>query len=104
MIRRPPRSTLFPYTTLFRSHREVRLGHAAADAEGECIEAVRPQETQHVNSEDDAGWTACRQPHRQAQTPQCRRPLHRASPTVLAIRPSFMLHGRPTKADRKSVV
>src|SRR2546427_6167284 len=24
MIRRPPRSTLFPYTTLFRSHRPVR--------------------------------------------------------------------------------
>src|SRR3712207_8125510 len=23
MIRRPPRSTLFPYTTLFRSHRQV---------------------------------------------------------------------------------
>src|SRR3712207_8898308 len=28
MIRRPPRSTLFPYTTLFRSGRApVRLGH-----------------------------------------------------------------------------
>src|SRR3712207_7863161 len=32
MIRRPPRSTLFPYTTLFRSHvlvpeRHGRLGH-----------------------------------------------------------------------------
>src|SRR2546430_12396906 len=25
MIRRPPRSTLFPYTTLFRSHRDARL-------------------------------------------------------------------------------
>src|SRR3712207_3334910 len=25
MIRRPPRSTLFPYTTLFRSHAEVTL-------------------------------------------------------------------------------
>src|SRR3989442_11186649 len=25
MIRRPPRSTLFPYTTLFRSHIEVSL-------------------------------------------------------------------------------
>src|SRR3712207_8039275 len=25
MIRRPPRSTLFPYTTLFRSRRPVRL-------------------------------------------------------------------------------
>src|SRR5438034_5944514 len=28
MIRRPPRSTLFPYTTLFRSPRYVRLWHA----------------------------------------------------------------------------
>src|SRR3712207_8366721 len=30
MIRRPPRSTLFPYTTLFRSRRdgELRLDHA----------------------------------------------------------------------------
>src|SRR5688572_31484128 len=26
MIRRPPRSTLFPYTTLFRSRRETRVG------------------------------------------------------------------------------
>src|SRR2546426_9100511 len=26
MIRRPPRSTLFPYTTLFRSHRSARAG------------------------------------------------------------------------------
>src|SRR5258708_12405945 len=27
MIRRPPRSTLFPYTTLFRSRRHLRLQH-----------------------------------------------------------------------------
>src|SRR2546422_8136534 len=31
MIRRPPRSTLFPYTTLFRSHRR-RRDEAAARA------------------------------------------------------------------------
>src|SRR2546422_11714085 len=33
MIRRPPRSTLFPYTTLFRSHRHLgcRLAHAAEE-------------------------------------------------------------------------
>src|SRR2546430_13297466 len=38
MIRRPPRSTLFPYTTLFRSQRAVAVlncrilpGHASAD-------------------------------------------------------------------------
>src|SRR5687768_18088053 len=30
MLRRPPRSTLFPYTTLFRSHRHV----PTADADG----------------------------------------------------------------------
>src|SRR5256884_4140587 len=29
MIRRPPRSTLFPYTTLFRSHLRARVGTAA---------------------------------------------------------------------------
>src|SRR2546430_7385491 len=28
MIRRPPRSTLFPYTTLFRSHDSVACSHA----------------------------------------------------------------------------
>src|SRR5437899_9567538 len=27
MLRRPPRSTLFPYTTLFRSHLADRIGH-----------------------------------------------------------------------------
>src|SRR2546422_7937819 len=30
MIRRPPRSTLFPYTTLFRSAHEVVRGHPTA--------------------------------------------------------------------------
>src|SRR5258708_17060104 len=32
MIRRPPRSTLFPYTTLFRSGSELRAQLAADDA------------------------------------------------------------------------
>src|SRR5256885_6136753 len=31
MIRRPPRSTLFPYTTLFRSHAERFLRHDGHD-------------------------------------------------------------------------
>src|SRR5688572_32642384 len=33
MIRRPPRSTLFPYTTLFRSCRHPRHAHADGRAE-----------------------------------------------------------------------
>src|SRR3712207_7905662 len=35
MIRRPPRSTLFPYTTLFRS------GRLDVEAEGAALHAVR---------------------------------------------------------------
>src|SRR5687768_18325935 len=32
MLRRPPRSTLFPYTTLFRSHADGLAADAPADA------------------------------------------------------------------------
>src|SRR5690348_17791855 len=32
MIRRPPRSTLFPYTTLFRSRAEIRAGEEQREA------------------------------------------------------------------------
>src|SRR5438309_6283624 len=34
MIRRPPRSTLFPYTTLFRSFVEKVLAHMKEDTKG----------------------------------------------------------------------
>src|SRR2546422_3477112 len=51
MIRRPPRSTLFPYTTLFRSHR-----HRAA-AEGNLVArqvvlAIGPQQFTRRRSEE----------------------------------------------------
>src|SRR5256885_12976215 len=36
MIRRPPRSTLFPYTTLFRSVDDVGPGLGAAHGEAAC--------------------------------------------------------------------
>src|SRR2546426_6997230 len=38
MIRRPPRSTLFPYTTLFRSGRSRRL--VAADGREQPVQAL----------------------------------------------------------------
>src|SRR2546425_7373521 len=40
MIRRPPRSTLFPYTTLFRS-RAPRRAHAARRGGAACARARR---------------------------------------------------------------
>src|SRR5437016_11651176 len=39
MIRRPPRSTLFPYTTLFRSRRQVRRDDG--EQLGEAVGVVR---------------------------------------------------------------
>src|SRR2546422_4803850 len=44
MIRRPPRSTLFPYTTLFRSH----------DPQAELGEAPRAHMARHALALDDA--------------------------------------------------
>src|SRR5256885_2592930 len=41
MIRRPPRSTLFPYTTLFRSHAQALL---AADHPGREDDCEREQD------------------------------------------------------------
>src|SRR3712207_9117198 len=37
MIRRPPRSTLFPYTTLFRSLRDLRLLNLAGVISGKAL-------------------------------------------------------------------
>src|SRR5258708_34523780 len=40
MIRRPPRSTLFPYTTLFRSVERERRGDVGVAAKGDQANAV----------------------------------------------------------------
>src|SRR2546430_16377992 len=38
MIRRPPRSTLFPYTTLFRSPAPIRISASAVTPDPEFLE------------------------------------------------------------------
>src|SRR5689334_24005025 len=49
MIRRPPRSTLFPYTTLFRSCAQWRRGHRGA---GEPAQRRRRGHQRHPRSEE----------------------------------------------------
>src|SRR5690349_22871086 len=66
MIRRPPRSTLFPYTTLFRSHsgedgipepggvRHERLGHRRPGNRAAGVRVVRSEEhTSELQSRRD---------------------------------------------------
>src|SRR5439155_17044250 len=53
MIRRPPRSTLFPYTTLFRSVSDVAAVLADRDAGGLTGETTRA--IRLVSAQDAAG-------------------------------------------------
>src|SRR5256885_13402084 len=56
MIRRPPRSTLFPYTTLFRSRRwdlNFQSGETAALPEGE--EAAKAALTKFARLDKESG-------------------------------------------------
>src|SRR2546430_4302051 len=55
MIRRPPRSTLFPYTTLFRSLTFVSLafaGVAVAKDAGNATDAINPHSPRYGRSEE----------------------------------------------------
>src|SRR5262245_66164779 len=53
MIRRPPRSTLFPYTTLFRSHEARREGASASAGFVLVQEFLRPRERRLVNRSEE---------------------------------------------------
>src|SRR5690606_41201161 len=51
MARRPPRSTLFPYTTLFRSQERVRCGAAVPNpASGGLRGQTRDRKSTRLNS------------------------------------------------------
>src|SRR2546430_6862370 len=62
MIRRPPRSTLFPYTTLFRSdrgHRKGGYGNGAAYAAREAERPV-PRSDEHTSELQSQSNLVCR--------------------------------------------
>src|SRR5438093_9687341 len=52
MLRRPPRSTLFPYTTLFRSGQAERHGAAGAGANQKNSTAVHMKSLTGLRSEE----------------------------------------------------
>src|SRR5258708_18317841 len=55
MIRRPPRSTLFPYTTLFRSWRDrsrLRAADRAGQADGRVSRAPFPRNQGGLHRQD----------------------------------------------------
>src|SRR2546429_6589054 len=64
MIRRPPRSTLFPYTTLFRSASPHRLGRTRIVQQlaigGNCLARVRDRSEEHTSELQSRLHLVCR--------------------------------------------
>src|SRR3712207_6866132 len=78
MIRRPPRSTLFPYTTLFRSRRAGRVGgprgaahgrarrvaprgrRARVPGRGDLVARRRPRSEEHTSELQSRQYLVCR--------------------------------------------
>src|SRR5258707_7447949 len=64
MIRRPPRSTLFPYTTLFRSHMDRRLVVLRGDADRGVLGAGRgsadERSEEHTSELQSRQYLVCR--------------------------------------------
>src|SRR5438132_8911616 len=66
MIRRPPRSTLFPYTTLFRSSRAARFGPTASYvrwmvSRSSCAKRKRsPRSEEHTSELQSHSDLVCR--------------------------------------------
>src|SRR3712207_7707453 len=69
MIRRPPRSTLFPYTTLFRSHPgesrlvagETVIVDLGAKLAGYCSDCTRTLATGRLPAELERAYELCRE-------------------------------------------
>src|SRR5256885_7113728 len=98
MIRRPPRSTLFPYTTLFRSVAQMALaapgmpagllaappGSMARDSLAQAGEGVEHRSEEHTSELQSPCNLVCRllleKKHKLHIAPQCTRLAHDSHP------------------------
>src|SRR2546427_6739223 len=121
MIRRPPRSTLFPYTTLFRSRHRLRCRDASHGGAGgirtpdllSAIQALsqlsysparRSRDTAYLcrvsktTEKDGRGIGGCSRRATRYARPRARRP--RGAPAGRAVAPPARMRGRRRRRDR----
>src|SRR6266702_6384895 len=62
MIRRPPRSTLFPYTTLFRSGQDriFAAGDIGVNPDDPTPQLAQPRSEEHTSELQSRGQLVCR--------------------------------------------
>src|SRR2546429_4248634 len=97
MIRRPPRSTLFPYTTLFRSTRRLGRRAEARDCGGGPPGALRSEE--HTSELQSRLHLVCRLLLEKKKNQQNDNPTNRVQPPpagtvsgLTDIRPDLYAH------------
>src|SRR3989449_7732607 len=94
MIRRPPRSTLFPYTTLFRSH--YRPGRQCDGHAGE-------RESQPQGPPDDSHWLEGRQRRSEEHTSELQSRLHLVCRLLLEKKKKKLTDTSRCRATQSSV-
>src|SRR5687767_15202868 len=60
MIRRPPRSTLFPYTTLFRSRNQLQRIRQFQKDEADTRFGAAPRSEEHTSELQSLAYLVCR--------------------------------------------
>src|SRR5205823_12229368 len=95
MIRRPPRSTLFPYTTLFRSavYRALRSGAHRAAAGIRSRGAGRWRSEEHTSELQSLAYLVCRLLLEKKKTRMMGMTVSNPIP------PCQSLHGHPCRAE-----
>src|SRR2546429_4998042 len=100
MIRRPPRSTLFPYTTLFRSlaaiANEIDAQFALAALDGKVGLTARWTQRNRRASADGAGWQLRSEEH----TSELQSRLHLVCRLLLEKKKNTRRSRRPPASSR----
>src|SRR2546422_11199159 len=80
MIRRPPRSTLFPYTTLFRSEAVYQIVVADGKASVSGAHGLRSRSEEHTSELQSRLHLVCRLLLEKKKNNEQRPPRHRRKP------------------------
>src|SRR5688572_32675357 len=102
MMRRPPRSTLFPYTTLFRSlrnHGTLAVGRTVAEGFNNAYRLERARSEEHTSELQSQSNLVCRLLLEKKKKHRSRKMRHFKSHELHETQPTYAA-GYPTECCR----